>query len=67
MKKFEVPEMTMVPLVRDNIIRASSGCRSVCDGFTCERCDCTGYSTCIAAMVCSESYTCASGYECGSY
>lgn len=66
MKKFEIPQMSVVHLVSSNVIYAS-GCTSVCNGFTCDDCACTGYGTCIAAFTCEQQYTCKSSYECNSY
>ena len=62
MKKFEIPQMSVVHLVSSNVIYAS-GCKRVCDGFTCDNCECTGYETCMKGFTCNSAYRCEKGYS----
>lgn len=66
MKKFEIPQITLVHLVNDNVIYSSCNsntCYSFesCDGFTCPDCECDGFSECLNA------FKCGSGFACGNY
>lgn len=47
MKKFETPEMTVVRLTNEDIIRSSSCPPHTCFGFECDDCaDCPGVYYC---------------------
>ena len=59
MKKFEIPQMTLVHLVSENVIFASP-----CS-FFCEECECTGFGDCLYAYNGSCSgFGCNNGYNC---
>ena len=39
MRKFEMPQITLIHLVDENVIATSSCNANYCDGFTCPQCD----------------------------
>lgn len=57
MKKFEVPKMTMVRLLKEDIVTSSSCAEyGFCDTYTCDNCG-----------TCSQAYNCLLAFECHSY
>jgi len=59
MKKFEVPKITMVRLLKEDVVVTSPVCDSsygVCDGYTCNDCG-----------SCSGTFGCLAGFDCYSY
>lgn len=66
MKRFEVPQMTLVHLESENVIYASGCNTKTCDGFTCNSgfdcpdCTCSGYTGCYYAYTCNDAFVCTS-------
>ena len=55
MKQFKIPQMTLVHLAGENVIYSS-----ICNGFVCDNCECTGYQGCEWGFVCKTLYNCES-------
>lgn len=63
MKKFGIPQMTLIQMVSDNVICTSTECTSVCS-----ECACTGFGSCDVGYICHDAFSCPSGFNCtGGY
>ena len=59
MRKFEMPQMTLIHFANENVIATSRCMENYCDGFTCPQCDENG-NYCAVQTPCT-------AHNCGHY